>query len=122
MPAGVCPETWILEHPDIFKGLQREYVEAGSNIIYAPTFTANRIKLAEYGLEGRIEEINHRLVALSKEAADGKAQDEYLCLRRLPGLSDCVFCSEKRGNKAFAHFFPYAFRAGKEGGKGKALR
>lgn len=73
MPAGVCPETWILEHPDIFKGLQREYVEAGSNIIYAPTFTANRIKLAEYGLEGRIEEINHRLVALSKEAADGKA-------------------------------------------------
>lgn len=73
MPAGVCPETWILEHPDIFKGLQKEYVEAGSNILYAPTFTANRIKLAEYGLEGRIEEINHRLVALSKEAADGKA-------------------------------------------------
>ena len=30
MPAGVCPEKWILEHPDIFVGLQREYVEAGS--------------------------------------------------------------------------------------------
>mgnify|MGYP002509701884 CR=1 FL=1 len=73
MPAGVCPETWILEHPDIFKGLQREYVEAGSNILYAPTFTANRIKLAEYGLSDRIEQINHALVALSKEAAGGKA-------------------------------------------------
>lgn len=73
MPGGVCPEKWILEHPDIFIGLQKEFVEAGSNIIYAPTFTANRIKLREYGLEGQIQEINTALVALSKEAAEGKA-------------------------------------------------
>ncbi len=73
MPAGVCPEQWILEHPDILVGLQKEYVEAGSDIIYAPTFTANRIKLKEYGLEDQIEEINTRLVALSKAAAGPKA-------------------------------------------------
>ena len=73
MPGGVCPEKWILEHPDIFIGLQKEFVEAGSNIIYAPTFTANRIKLKEYGLEEQIKEINYGLVALSKEAAGGKA-------------------------------------------------
>lgn len=73
MPAGVCPEKWILEHPDIFVGLQREYVEAGSNIIYAPTFTANRTKLKEYHLEGEIERINHELVALSKNAAGDRA-------------------------------------------------
>ncbi len=73
MPAGVCPETWILEHPDIFVGLQKEYIEAGSNVIYAPTFTSNRIKLAEYNLQDRIEEINTKLVALSKEAAGDKA-------------------------------------------------
>ncbi|MDE7330949.1 MAG: homocysteine S-methyltransferase family protein [Lachnospiraceae bacterium] len=72
MPAGVCPEKWILENPDIFIGLQREFVEAGSDIIYAPTFTANRIKLKEYGLEGQIADINHRLVALSRMAADGQ--------------------------------------------------
>ena len=71
MPAGVCPEKWILEHPDIFIGLQREFVEAGSDIIYAPTFTANRIKLKEYGMEGQIGDINRRLVALSRAAADG---------------------------------------------------
>jgi 5-methyltetrahydrofolate--homocysteine methyltransferase len=41
--------------------------------VYAPTFTGNRIKLAEYGLTDRIEEINRTLVALSKEAVDGKA-------------------------------------------------
>ncbi len=73
MPAGVCPEKWILEHPHILKELQKEYVQAGSNIIYAPTFTANRIKLKEYGLEDRIAEINSRLIGLSREAAEGKA-------------------------------------------------
>ena len=72
MPAGVCPEKWILDHPDIFIGLQREFVEAGSDIIYAPTFTANRIKLKEYGLEGQIADINCRLAALSRQAADGQ--------------------------------------------------
>lgn len=73
MPAGVCPEKWILDHPDILTGLQREYVEAGSNILYAPTFTANRIKLGEYGLEGQIKEVNEALVKMSLEAAGGKA-------------------------------------------------
>lgn len=73
MPAGVCPESWILEHPQIMIELQREYIQAGSNIIYAPTFTSNRIKLAEYGLEDQIEKINKQLVAISKEAAGGHA-------------------------------------------------
>lgn len=70
---GVCPERWILDHEDIFLELQTSFVEAGTNILYAPTFTGNRIKLAEYGLEDSIEEINTKLVALSKKAAQGKA-------------------------------------------------
>ncbi len=73
MPSGVCPEKWILENPDIMIQLQREFVEAGSNIIYAPTFTCNRIKLEEYHLEHKIAEYNHELVRLSKIAADGRA-------------------------------------------------
>jgi 5-methyltetrahydrofolate--homocysteine methyltransferase len=73
MPTGVCPEQWILEHPDTLKDLQRAYVDAGTNILYAPTFTASRIKLEEYGLADRLEEMNRALVALSKEAAAGKA-------------------------------------------------
>ncbi len=73
MPAGVCPESWILEHPEILIGLQKEYIESGSHIIYAQTFTSNRIKLAEYGLEARTEEINRRLVEISQEAAAGQA-------------------------------------------------
>lgn len=73
MPIGVCPEAWILEHPDVLIELQSRYVEAGSNIVYAPTFTGNRIKLKEYGLEDNIEQINTELVRLSKEAVGDKA-------------------------------------------------
>ncbi|MGN0154841.1 MAG: homocysteine S-methyltransferase family protein [Lachnospiraceae bacterium] len=68
MPTGVCPEQWILEHPQVLVDLQTDYINAGSNIIYAPTFSGNRIKLEEYGLEKELESINKRLVALSKEA------------------------------------------------------
>ncbi len=70
MPAGVCPEIWMLENPQVLIDLQREFLEAGSDILFAPTFTANRIKLSEYGLADRMEEINHGLVALSKKAVE----------------------------------------------------
>ena len=69
MPSGVCPEQWILEHSNVMLALQKEYVEAGTDILYAPTFTANRIKLAEYGLEERLEQMIGDLVAISREAA-----------------------------------------------------
>lgn len=70
MPTGVCPEKWILEHPEVLVGLQVDYINAGSNIVYAPTFSGNRIKLEEYGLEGELESINKRLVALSRKAVE----------------------------------------------------
>ena len=69
MASGVCPETWILEHPDVFVDLQKKYIEAGSDVLYAPTFTCNRIKLAEYGLADRQQELTKGLVSLSKRAA-----------------------------------------------------
>lgn len=78
MPVGVCPEQWILDNPGHLIKLQREYIKAGTNIILAPTFTANRIKLAEYGLDSRLQEINHRLVALSKEAVGAEGHRGYV--------------------------------------------
>lgn len=73
MKMGVCPEQWVLENPKVLLQLQKEYVAAGTDILYASTFTANRIKLAEYGLEDKLVEMNHKLVALSKEAAGDQA-------------------------------------------------
>jgi 5-methyltetrahydrofolate--homocysteine methyltransferase len=93
MPAGVCPENWILEHKDVMLNLQRSYAEAGADIIYAPTFTGNRIKLADYGLGDRIEEINTELVKLTKEAAPGAlvAGDITMTGRQLKPIGDLDF-------------------------------
>lgn len=78
MPSGVCPEQWILEHPDVMLELQRQYVAAGTDILYVPTFTANRIKLADYGLAGRLEEMVRGLVAISRQAASEADRPVYL--------------------------------------------
>ncbi len=70
MPVGVCPESWILEHPEAIKKLQKEFLGAGTDILYAPTFSANRVKLSEYGLQEKLVEMNRELVRLSKEAVE----------------------------------------------------
>lgn len=72
MPAGVCPEKWILEHRNVMLALQKDYVQAGADILYTPTFSGNPIKLREYGLEDKMEEMLSELVAISKEAASGE--------------------------------------------------
>lgn len=73
MPVGVCPEKWILDNKKVLLELQKDYVKAGTNILYAPTFTTNRIKLAEYGLQDNQQRMIGELVQLSKTAAAGKA-------------------------------------------------
>ena len=94
-PVGVCPEQWILENSEVLIDLQKRYVEAGTDILFAPTFTASRIKLKEYGLEDHLEEMNRKLVALSKEAAKGTnalvAGDLTMTGEQLYPLGDLMF-------------------------------
>ena len=71
MPNGCCTEEWVLHHPEVLVSLQRSYAEAGSQIIYAPTFQAQPIALATVGLEKHTETINADLAALSRSAAPG---------------------------------------------------
>ena len=73
MPVGVCTEQWVLEHPEVLQNLQRAYVEAGSQIVYAPSFSANRLSLSMYGLEDKLAEMNRALVQLSRDAVGGRA-------------------------------------------------
>ena len=68
MPRGVCTEQWVLEHPDATLALQSAYKAAGSDMVYAPTFCANRIALSGYGLQDDVSRMNRELVALSKKA------------------------------------------------------
>ena len=67
MPRGVCAEEWVLAHPDALIALQTAYAAAGSQIVYAPTFGANRYNLSRYGLESHTREWNKALVALSRQ-------------------------------------------------------
>ncbi len=73
MPRGVCTEAWVLEHPQVLGQLQREYLEAGTQILLAPTFSANRHSLSRYGLEKKTVEMNLALAELSLETARGRA-------------------------------------------------
>ena len=73
MPVGVCTEQWVLEHPEVLQNLQRDYVDAGSRIVYAPSFGANRLSLSMYGLEDKLAEMNRALVQLSRDAVGGRA-------------------------------------------------
>ena len=73
MPKGTSTELWILDHPEPLQELQRAYVEAGSQIVYAPTFCCNPSSMKNFGREKDVYELNGRLVALSKAAVGGKA-------------------------------------------------
>ena len=69
MPRGCCTEQWILAHPEALVSLQRQYVEAGSQILYAPTFQAQPIALEKQGLEKHTESINAHLAALTRSVS-----------------------------------------------------
>ncbi len=68
LPNGVCPEQWVLDHPEAILDVQRAYRAAGSDIVYTCTFGGNRCKLEEFGLADRLFEINRDLARLTKQA------------------------------------------------------
>lgn len=71
MPRGCCTEQWILDNPQALTDLQRQYAEAGSRVLYAPSFQAQPIALERENLADRTEEVNARLVQLTRSAAPG---------------------------------------------------
>lgn len=70
---GDCPELFGLEHPEVLEEIHGAYLEAGADIIQTNTFGANRFKLAEYGLEERVKEINTAAVRIARKAVGGRA-------------------------------------------------
>ncbi len=68
MPSGCSVEQWVYEDPAPLKELQAAFCSAGSNIVYAPTFSANRIKLSHFGLEDSVYRLNTSLVGITRSA------------------------------------------------------
>lgn len=117
MPRGVCTESWVLSHPNALLSLQRAYQAAGSDMVYAPTFCANRIALASSSLEGEVCRMNRELVGAvetggrkrhsrcrrhdnhRKACRPGGQRRLPASVRRLPGAGggfDCRRCRPHR--------------------------
>ncbi|MBI1910648.1 MAG: homocysteine S-methyltransferase family protein [Deltaproteobacteria bacterium] len=69
---GGCPDELSLKNPELVKKVHSLYIEIGSDIVTTNTFGANRLKLKEYALEGRLNEINIAAAKCARQAAGNK--------------------------------------------------
>lgn len=69
LPPGGQPELLNLTEPAMIREVHRAYIDAGSQVIYANTFGANRLKLQRTG--HTVEEIVTAAVGIAREAAEG---------------------------------------------------
>ncbi|MBV9773903.1 MAG: bifunctional homocysteine S-methyltransferase/methylenetetrahydrofolate reductase [Gemmatimonadetes bacterium] len=58
-----------LVQPDLVSDVHRAYVRAGAEILETNSYGANRLKLAKYGLEDRLRDINVRAAQIARKAA-----------------------------------------------------
>ncbi|MFD2670208.1 bifunctional homocysteine S-methyltransferase/methylenetetrahydrofolate reductase [Marinicrinis sediminis] len=67
-PVGISYEELNLTKPEVIADVHRRYYQAGARVIETNTFTATREKLAKFGLENEVEEINRAGVRIAREA------------------------------------------------------
>ena len=73
MEPGVCPEKFVLEHTELLRDLQEQYIAAGSKALYTFTMGANAHKLSEFSLQDDVYRMNQTLAKLSSEIAGDRA-------------------------------------------------
>jgi 5-methyltetrahydrofolate--homocysteine methyltransferase len=65
-----CNDYLVVRKPDVIEEVHASFLEAGADVIETCTFRANRLTMAEYGLEARVPEINRAAAALARRVAD----------------------------------------------------
>jgi len=66
---GECPELWNITHRSDVYAIAKCYIDAGSNAILTNSFGGHPIKLKQYSLESRTDELNRAAAEISREAA-----------------------------------------------------
>jgi homocysteine S-methyltransferase len=72
VPPGRCLEELSVSNADLVRGVHERYLEAGASLIETNTFGANAVRLAQYGCENRVSEINWTAAQLARDVAKGK--------------------------------------------------
>lgn len=78
VPFQRCFDELCLSDPELIQRIHREYILAGAEIVQTNTFGANRLKLATYGLEDKVRDINFRAVKIAREAREETGQPVFL--------------------------------------------
>ena len=63
-----------LTRPDIIRGIHREYLDAGADLIETNTFNSTTISLTDYGLQHLARELNETGARLARDLAHGAAE------------------------------------------------
>ena len=64
-----CNEELNLQRPEVIEKIHQDYIKAGADIIQTNTYGANAAKLARYGLEEQVADINRAAIGIAKRAA-----------------------------------------------------
>ena len=73
-----CFDELNLSEPELIQRVHQEYIAAGAEVIETNTFGANRFKLARFGLEQKVRDINFRGVKIAREAREVSGQPVFL--------------------------------------------
>jgi methionine synthase I (cobalamin-dependent)/5,10-methylenetetrahydrofolate reductase len=78
MMHGRCFDELVLTEPALVQQIHRDYIAAGAEIIETNTFGANRFKLAPYGLDGSVREINRRAAQIARESREVAGESVFV--------------------------------------------
>ena len=65
-----CNDHLVLSRPDVIRDIHASFLGVGCDVIETDTFRANRLSLAEYGLQDRVLELNRAAALLARDVAD----------------------------------------------------
>ncbi len=103
-PANRPLDELNLTNPAIVAEVHRAYIDAGSEVIETNTFGANRIKLAKYGLESKVTEINQAAVKLARRVIEASFKEIFIAGSVGPLGAHLAPLGRLQLNEAFAAF------------------